>query len=118
MTIRLGARVAAASLLVPCLLSAQPSERRTITILAKKYEFEPPRIELKAGEPVELVFRSEDTKHGFSCKDLKLEDVTLTKDQDARIVFTPEKTGTYAFKCSHFCGLGHKKMKGEIVVIP
>jgi cytochrome c oxidase subunit 2 len=103
-------------LLLPSLLWALPSEPRKITVVAKKYEFQPNRIELKAGEPVEITFESQDTKHGFSCKGLKLEKVIFSKDNPGKIAFTPEEPGTYAFKCAHFCGLGHSKMKGEIVV--
>ncbi len=99
-------------------LRGQTPAPRQITVIAKKYEFRPSRIELKAGEPVEITFRSEDTKHGFSSKDLGLEKVIFTKDEPGVLRFTPEKPGTYRFKCARFCGLGHPKMKGEIVVTP
>ena len=105
-------------LLVSPLLSALPPEPRKITVVAKKYEFQPNRIEVKAGEPVEITFETVDTKHGFACKELKLEKVVFTKDSPAKVAFTPETPGTYAFKCARFCGLGHSKMKGEIVVTP
>jgi cytochrome c oxidase subunit II len=91
-------------------------EPRKITVTAKKYEFTPSRIELKAGEPVEITFESEDAKHGFVCKDLKLEKVVFEKDKPVTVKFTPEKAGTYEFHCANFCGFGHGKMKGEIVV--
>jgi len=115
---RVVARAFAGWLLIPLLLVALPPELHKITVVAKKYEFQPNRIELKAGEPVEITFESLDGKHGFSCKDLKIEPVVFTKDNPGKVAFTPEKPGTYKFKCAHFCGLGHPKMKGEIVVIP
>ena len=93
-------------------------EARKIEVVAKKFAFEPARIEVKAGEPVEITFRSTDTKHGFVCKELNLEKVVFTKDESATVKFTPEKPGTYPFKCARFCGLGHGKMKGKIVVTP
>jgi len=105
-------------LLVSPLLSALPPEPRKITVVAKKYEFQPNRIEVKAGEPVEITFETVDTKHGFVCKERKLAKVVFTKDSPAKVAFTPETPGTYAFKCARFCGLGHSKMKGEIVVTP
>ena len=108
----------AALLLIPLLVSALPPEPRKITVTAKKYEFQPNRIDLKAGEPVEITFESQDTKHGFSCKDLNLEKIVYSKDSPAKVTFTPEKPGTYEFKCANFCGLGHSKMKGEFVVSP
>jgi cytochrome c oxidase subunit 2 len=105
-------------LALPLFLQATPPEPRKIEVVAKKYSFEPSRIELKVGEPVEITFRSTDTKHGFVSKDLKLEKVVFSKDEPATVSFTPDKPGTYAFKCARFCGMGHGKMKGEIVVTP
>jgi cytochrome c oxidase subunit II len=115
---RAGFAAFAVVLLISPLLSALPPEPRKITVVAKKFEFQPNRIEVKAGEPVEITFESLDTKHGFVCKDLKLEKVEFTKDSPAKVAFTPDTPGTYAFKCAKFCGLGHSKMKGEIVVTP
>ena len=99
----------------PAIASA---ESRKIEVVARKFAFEPPRIEVKTGETVEITFRSEDTKHGFACKELGLEKVVFTKEEPATVTFTPDKPGTYPFKCARFCGLGHGKMKGEIVVTP
>jgi cytochrome c oxidase subunit 2 len=108
----------AALLLISSLLVARQPEPRKITVVARKYKFEPNRIELKVGEPVEITFQSLDAKHGFSCKDLKLEKVIFTKDSPGKLTFTPDRAGTFKFKCAHFCGLGHPKMKGEIIVTP
>jgi cytochrome c oxidase subunit 2 len=106
------------ALALPAFLLGAPPEPRKIEVVAKKYSFEPVRIELKAGEPVEITFRSLYTKHGFVSKELKLAKVVFSKDQPATVAFTPDKPGTYAFKCARFCGMGHGKMKGEIVVTP
>lgn len=96
---------------------AAPPEPRKIEVVARKFAFEPSRIEVRVGEPVEITFRSADTKHGFACKELGLEKV-FSKSEPAIVTFTPTKPGTYEFKCAKFCGLGHGKMKGEIVVSP
>ncbi len=106
------------ALALPVLLRAAPPEPRKIEVVAKKYSFEPARIEVKVGEPVEITFRSEDTKHGFVSKELNLEKVVFSKDKPATVSFTPARAGTYPFKCARFCGMGHGKMKGEIVVSP
>lgn len=93
-------------------------ELRKITVVAKKYEFSPSHFELKVGEPVEITFESQDVEHGFVCKDLGLEKVKFKKGEPATVTVTPERPGTYKFKCAKFCGMGHPKMKGEIVVAP
>ncbi|MGH9366157.1 MAG: cupredoxin domain-containing protein [Thermoanaerobaculia bacterium] len=96
--------------------SPPSAELRKITITAKKFEFTPSRIELKAGEPVEITLQSEDAKHGFVCKELGVAKVVFQKDKPATVKLTAEKPGTYEFKCARYCGSGHGKMKGEIVV--
>ncbi|HEY6148614.1 MAG TPA: cupredoxin domain-containing protein, partial [Thermoanaerobaculia bacterium] len=56
---RIGLFSAAGLAFVSLFLSAQTektAEPRKITVTAKKYEFSPNRIELKAGEPVEITF--------------------------------------------------------------
>lgn len=118
-TSRIVLSAAAVLVLASLLLSAQTSstaEPRKITVTAKKYEFSPNRIELKAGEPVEITFESLDAEHGFVCPDLKLEKITYKKDSPGKVAFTPEKPGTYPFKCAKWCGFGHGKMHGEFVV--
>jgi heme/copper-type cytochrome/quinol oxidase subunit 2 len=116
-----GSRVVAAicgALLLSSLALGQGSTPRKITVVAHKYAFEPSHLELKVGEPVEITFESQDKKHGFSCKDLTPEKIEFDKDKPATITITPQTAGTYRFKCAHWCGFGHGKMKGEIVVAP
>jgi len=98
------------------LQALQDQAPQKITVTAKKYEFAPSTIEVKAGQPVEITFQSEDTKHGFECKALGIEKVVFEKDKPETVTCTPEKPGTYEFKCAKFCGMGHSKMKGQIVV--
>ena len=96
--------------------AAPAAPARKITVTAKKYEFSPARIEMKVGEPVEITLQAEDHEHGFTCKDLGVEKVVVDKGQSQSFVVTPTKAGTYEFKCAKWCGFGHGKMKGEIVV--
>ena len=115
--IRIYAAIAAVFLSGAFLLRAQQDQaQQKITVTAKKYEFNPSTIEVKAGTPVEITLQSEDTKHGFVCKELGVEKVVFDPDNPAIVTFTPEKAGTYEFKCAKFCGMGHSKMKGQIVV--
>ena len=94
----------------------QPVPPRKIDITAKKFEFDVTRIETKVGETVELTLNSLDTKHGFECKDLGIKKVTFEKGKPATVTFSATKPGTYQFKCANFCGMGHGRMKGQIVV--
>ena len=98
-------------------LAASP-EPRKVEVVARKFAFEPARLEVKAGEPLEITFTSTDTKHGFALRELGVEKVVFGKGEPVTVRLTPEKPGTYEFKCAKFCGLGHGRMKGEIVVVP
>jgi cytochrome c oxidase subunit II len=95
---------------------APGGEIRKITITARKYEFNPSKIELLAGQPVEITIQAEDATHGFTCKDLGVEKVIVEKGTSQTVRLTPAKPGKFVFKCAKFCGLGHGKMKGEILV--
>ena len=99
-------------------VAAAPPEARRIEVVARKFAFEPSRIEVRAGEPVEITFTSVDTKHGFALKELGIEKVVFAKGEPVTVKLTAEKPGTYEFKCARFCGLGHGKMRGAIVVAP
>lgn len=88
-----------------------------ITMTAKKYEFNPDVITVKQGAHVKLVITATDRDHGFK---LKAYDINqhLKKAVPTTVEFTADKTGTFPFECSDFCGLGHGRMKGKLVVEP
>ncbi len=86
-----------------------------IQVTAKKYEFSPSTITVKKGEQVKLVITALDHEHGFKLEAFKIEKL-LPKGSPTTIEFTADKAGTFPFQCSHFCGLGHNKMKGQLLV--
>ena len=94
--------------------NALPAERE-IHITAKKFEFTPDTITLKKGEPVVLVVSSQDRKHGFNLRAFGIR-ADVNPGGDARIRFTPDKTGKFTFSCDVFCGDGHEDMTGTMVV--
>jgi len=102
--------VAAASL-----QAAAQTAPNEIKVTAKKYEFNPSAIKVKQGDHVRLVVTALDHDHGFKLDAFNI-DQLLKKGEAVTIEFTADKTGTFPFECSHFCGLGHKRMKGELVV--
>jgi cytochrome c oxidase subunit II len=90
---------------------------REIQVTAKKYEFSPKVIDVKQGEHIKLVVTATDHDHGFECGEFHINQL-LKKGEPTTIEFTADKAGTFPFRCSHFCGMGHLKMKGRIVVAP
>jgi len=94
---------------------AAPANVHEITMTAKKYQFDPAVITIKKGEKVRLIITAADHDHGFKIEDLDINQV-LKKGDPTTIEFTANKAGTFEFKCSVFCGMGHGKMKGKLVV--
>ena len=93
--------------------------RRVIRINAERFAFTPSRIEVTAGEEVELRIKSDDTSHGFRIvgTDTSLA-IPKRGKGDISVVIRMEKPGTYTFECNRMCGAGHNFMRGELVVRP
>lgn len=121
-----------ALLCMPTALRGQDQNVQVIEVTAKKYEFSPSPIHVKAGTKVQLKITAIDHDHGFALTGLpegaKKGDkpglvvsspqdcVQLKKGKTTVIEFVAQTPGTYPFHCCHVCGLGHKKMKSEIIV--
>jgi cytochrome c oxidase subunit II len=90
-------------------------DTKEIRMTAKKYEYDPAVITVKEGEHVKLIITALDHDHGFKIDAFHI-DQLLKKGESTTIEFTADTTGTFPFQCSHFCGLGHKGMKGELIV--
>lgn len=108
----LGLLVATAS---SALLAAPGRKPRVVRIEAKKFEYTPREIVLKAGQAVELELTALDFVHGFNIPDLKLR-ADLVPGQTIRLAFTPAAPGTLDFLCDNFCGTGHEEMNGRFIV--
>jgi heme/copper-type cytochrome/quinol oxidase subunit 2 len=63
-----------------------------IQVTLRKYEFSPGSLRVRKGERVKLVMAATDHDHGFKL------------------------AGTFQFHCSNVCGIGHRGMKGTLVV--
>jgi cytochrome c oxidase subunit 2 len=86
-----------------------------IQMTAEKYDFKPNVLAVKKGDRVKLVITATDHDHGFKIEALGINQ-KLPKGQPVTVEFTADHVGTFAFQCSHFCGVGHKNMKGKLVV--
>lgn len=94
----------------------QPAEPRVIEVVARKFAFEPSRIEVNEGETVRLVVRSADGMHGISIKKFKVSEEVPRGNEPVTIEFTANAAGEFEIACSEFCGKGHEDMRGTLVV--
>jgi heme/copper-type cytochrome/quinol oxidase subunit 2 len=91
-------------------------ETREVRITAKKYEFSPDTVEVKAGTKIIFKITALDREHGFEIANVKDSCVKIQKGETATVEYVAEKAGTVEFRCCVFCGLGHRGMKGKIVI--
>lgn len=105
--------------IVTATIEPDPRGVQRVVINMHSYYFEPSRIVVHAGRPVELVLknRAKFIPHNFTIADpsLKMSDGAWLRT--GHLNFTPESTGTFAF----FCKVDHhanKGMTGTLVVVP
>lgn len=82
---------------------------RRIEISVKRFEYLPAEINLRKGEPVVLVLKTQDVAHGLKFKELNL-NTKLEKGKTSELAFTPATAGEFVGHCSVFCGSGHGSM--------
>jgi cytochrome c oxidase subunit 2 len=86
-----------------------------IQVTLRKYEFSPGSLRVRKGEQVKLVMTAVDHDHGFKIDDFNINQ-KIPKGTTVVVEFTADKTGTFQFRCSSVCGLGHRNMRGTLVV--
>jgi cytochrome c oxidase subunit II len=113
-------------------VAAQDQNAQIIEVSAKKYEYSPSPVHVKAGTTVQLKITAVDHDHGFKIGaevdgarpggkaglvfSSPQDCWQLEKGETTTIEFLAQTSGTYTFKCCHTCGLGHRGMKGQIIV--
>ncbi|HEX9667636.1 MAG TPA: cytochrome c oxidase subunit II [Thermodesulfobacteriota bacterium] len=71
---------------------------------------------VQQNRPVKLVMRSEDVIHSFFVPDFRVKQDILG-GRYTQLWFTPTKVGTFQLFCAEYCGTGHSKMLGKVVVL-
>jgi cytochrome c oxidase subunit II len=94
----------------------QPPAVKEIAVTARKYEFTPNKIEIPVGTAVRFKITAEDNEHGFEIEGVKDSCVEIPKGETKTVDYKADKAGTITFKCCHFCGMGHGRMKGTLTV--
>ena len=96
-------------------VATQTAVVHEIQVTARKYEFTPRLLRVKRGEEVRLIIAPLDHDHGFKLDEFHINQ-QIKRGMTATVEFRPDKAGTFQFHCSDFCGVGHRKMTGTLVV--
>ena len=89
---------------------------KEIEVSAKKYEFTPAEIEVPVNTLLRVHLKATDKEHGFELKSVKDSCVKFKPEAPGTLEFYADKAGEFEFSCCKFCGMGHGKMKGKIIV--
>ena len=92
-----------------------PRTPRRIEIVSKRFSYEPSDITVKKNQPVTLVLHTDDVTHGLIIKELGIK-TEVKRGLLTEVTFTPNDTGDFMAKCSHFCGVGHGSMTLKVHV--
>ena len=115
---------------------AQDQDTQVIQATAKKYEFSPSCMHVKAGTKVQLKITAIDRDHGFKIATVpdggeslaspgldftpaqSNDGSKLKRGRETTIDFFAKTPGTYEFRCAAACGLHHGRMRGQLFVDP
>ena len=84
-------------------------------MVARQWEFEPSVIEVNKEDTIRINLTSTDVAHGFAIREYDI-DRRVEPNETINIEFIADKEGTFTFYCSVFCGAGHGRMKGTMIV--
>ena len=96
--------------------SLTQDEPREIPVVAKRFTFEPERVEVTEGERVKLLVTSADGVHGLEIKKFNVNKKVPRGGEPVVIEFVASAAGEYPILCSEYCGKDHESMKGLLVV--
>ncbi len=88
---------------------------KEFNIISKKWVFEPSTITVNKDDRVRLIIDNIDVDHGFALSAFGINE-KLLPGQVHTIEFTADKSGSFSFFCSVFCGSGHSGMRGTLIV--
>jgi cytochrome c oxidase subunit 2 len=97
-------------------VKSNPDGSLTITMVAARYGFYPPRIEVPVDTPVTLRMASADVLHGVHVPGTNMTTMVVPGYiSEVKTMFT--RTGEFSLLCNEFCGLGHDHMWSRLVVV-
>jgi heme/copper-type cytochrome/quinol oxidase subunit 2 len=75
----------------------------------------PNAIKVKKGDHIRLLITTLDRDRGVKLKAFHI-DENLPTGEAVTVEVTADLVGAFPFECSRFCGLGHKHMRGHLIV--
>lgn len=109
-----------AALLAPLTRSAllraqEPEARRTFTLKARRYTFDPEVIDVRRNDVVALTITSEDIAHSFTVDAYRIQK-RIPRGGTVSFEFRADEAGRFTYYCSMRAESGCADMRGELIV--
>ena len=91
-----------------------PEPGSDVYLMAKSWVWYP-ILELEKGQTYRIHLSSVDVQHGLSIYPLNMNFMALP-DYDYVLTVTPTQAGDFSILCNEYCGIGHHKMVGKLIV--
>ena len=88
---------------------------RRVEVKLRKFDIEPGELRVKQGEAVVLALSASDFVHGFAVPELSLR-ADVPPGQPVELALPTTRPGRYTVLCDNFCGEGHDRMMGTLVI--
>ena len=102
-------------ILVSLLAQEQAPVQRNVTVTARKYAFDPARIEVNQNDLVRVTLRSEDIPHSFTIDSYRIAK-RVGAGQTVTFEFRADQAGSFPIYCNLRQEDGCRNMHGELVV--
>ena len=116
-----GALLATAALVAASWSGARAQDvqqpQRSFTVIARKYQFDPPRLEVDQNDLVKITLTATDIAHSFTVDDYRIAK-RAGPGHAVTFEFRADKPGTFRFYCNLKQDERCKDMQGEFVVRP
>jgi heme/copper-type cytochrome/quinol oxidase subunit 2 len=98
--------------------AAQDARRAPVekSVTAKKYAFDPPRIDVQQDDIVKITFKTDDIPHSFTIDKPYLIAKRATPGHPIVFEFRADQPGTFTYYCNITTDDGCRQMRGELVV--
>jgi cytochrome c oxidase subunit 2 len=98
-------------------VKTNPDGSVRVTLVAARYGFYPPRIEVPVDTPVTFRLASADVLHGVHVPNTNMATMVVP-GYIAEVTTTFPRTGEFSLLCNEYCGLGHDSMWSRLVIVP
>jgi cytochrome c oxidase subunit II len=91
---------------------------KIVDVTASQFQFDPATITVTEGDRVRLRLHSIDRTHAFAIKAFRVKALIPRGGEAITVEFVADRAGSFDFTCAEYCGTGHARMKGRLVVVP